>query len=135
MEAIWQQLAQLQQQQQGQQPQGALPTAKSGMERQSKQQQLTVGGFDNIQTFSVGEGEWQTWSWKIKRAVIGLGREETVDCSGDGWSQRRRGDPGKTTSLLGGMCRMLAKHTNSEVSTIVRTVTESDGVEAWRKLH
>ena len=34
-----------------------------GNERQS--QQLILKGFDNIDTFSSGEEQWQNWSWKI----------------------------------------------------------------------
>ena len=33
------------------------------------------------------------------------------------------------------MCSVLAKYPNSEASTIVRTATKLDGVEAWRRLH
>ena len=31
-----------------------------------------MGGFDNIETLSVGEDQWQSASWKIKTAVSGM---------------------------------------------------------------
>ena len=32
-------------------------------------------GFDNIETLSGGEDQWQNWSWKIKTAVSGMNGE------------------------------------------------------------
>ena len=48
-----------------QQQQGAHQTA--GSERQSRL--LDLKGFDNIETLSGGEEQWQNWSWKIKTII------------------------------------------------------------------
>ena len=61
-------IQQVQQLMQQQQQQGAFQNA--GNERQS--QQLSLKKFDNIETFSGGEEQWQNWSWKMKTAVSGM---------------------------------------------------------------
>ena len=68
----------------------------------------------------------------------------TVECRRDGWSERRQ-DPErrragsanreKCIEASRKMLSVLARHANSEASTITRTVTELDGVEARGKLH
>ena len=70
-----QQVQQQMQQQRGQQAHQAQQGApqNGGNERQS--QQLNLRGFDNIETFSGGEEEWQNWWWEIKTAVSGLNGE------------------------------------------------------------
>ena len=68
---------QLMQQKQGQQAyqtqsqQGALQNAGN----EGRSQQLNLRGFDNIGTFSEGEKQWQSWSWKIKTATSGMNSE------------------------------------------------------------
>ena len=75
MQQIHQQMRQMQHQEQqaheAQTQQGA--SLNGGNERQS--QQLILKGFDNIEVFSGGEGQWQNWSWKIKTAVSGMKEE------------------------------------------------------------
>ena len=75
VQQMQQQVRQMQHQEQqaheAQTQQGAPPSG--GNERQS--QQLILKGFDNIETFSGGEEQWQNWSWKIKTAISGMNGE------------------------------------------------------------
>ena len=75
MQQMQQQMRQMQHQEQqaheAQTQQGAPPSG--GNERLS--QQLIMKGFDKIEVFSVGEEQWQNWSWKIKTAVSGMNEE------------------------------------------------------------
>ena len=70
-----QQVQQQMQQQRGQQAHQAQQGApqNGGNERQS--QKLNLRGFDNIETFSGGEEQWQNWWWEIKTAVSGKNGE------------------------------------------------------------
>ena len=110
-------------------------------------QQLILKGFDNIETFSGGEEQWQNWSWKVRTAVSGMSGELlemliTAETSGteskdevlkeDRFVDANRERCMKTRRE---MCSVLARYTNSEASTIVKSVTELDGVGAWAKLH
>ena len=71
MQQMQQQMLRVQHQEQqaheAQTQQGAPPSG--GNERQS--QQLIMKGFDKIEVFSLGEEQWQSWSWKIKTVVSG----------------------------------------------------------------
>ena len=113
-----------------QQPQGALQTATAGIERQSQQQKLNVMGFDNIETFSGGEDQWQTWSWKVKAAVSGMNGDlvelldaaETDGVKGVEESQEHDkfvdANKVKCTRVSREMYSVLARYMNSEASTI-----------------
>ena len=110
-------------------------------------QQLILKGFDDIETFSGGEEQWQNWSWKVRTAVSGMSGELvemliTAETSGteskdevlkeDRFADANRERCMKTSSS---MYSVLARYTSSEASTIVKSVTELDGVGAWAKLH
>ena len=143
MELIYQMQQQMRQMQHHQQQaheaqtqQGAPPSG--GNERQS--QQLNMKGFDKIEVFSGGEEQWQNWSWKIKTAVSGMNEEfaemlTTAETEGIesveevlresqicGREPRERGV--KASKERYGV---LARYTNSEALTIVKSVSEMDG--------
>ena len=135
IQQVQQQVQQLVQQQM-QQQQGAPQNA--GNERQS--QQLILNGFNAVDTFSGGEEQWHTWSWKVKTAVSGMCGElaEMLDAA-------ETTGIGNTEEILGEdlfvdanqeRCRkasreihsVLARYTSSEALTIVTSVTTKDGV-------
>ena len=112
----------------------AAATPSVGNERQS--QQLILKGFNDIETFSGGEEQWQNWSRKFKTAVSGMSGELvemliTAEANGvesteemlrenrfvDGNRERRMKASRK-------MYTVLARYTGSEASTSVKSVTE-----------
>ena len=147
MQQMQQQMRQMQHQEQqaheAQTQQGAPPSG--GNERQS--QQLFMKGFDKIEIFSGGEEQWQNWSWKIKTAVSGMNEELAeilITAEADGiesieevlgkakFVDANRERCVKASKELYGV---LARYTNSEALTIVKSVSEMDGVRAWARLH
>ena len=78
IQQMQQQMRQMQHQEQqahqAQTQQGATPSV--GNERKS--QQLILKGFDDNETFSGCEEQWQNLSWKVKTAVSGM-RGELVE--------------------------------------------------------
>ena len=144
MQQMQQQMRQMQHQahevqtQQGEPPSG-------GNERQSKQ--LSMKGFDKIGVFSGGEEQWQNWSWKIKTAVSGMNRElaeilTTAEADGvesieELSREAKFVDANRERCVRAGkeMYGVLARYTNSEELTIVKSVSEMDGVRAWARLH
>ena len=116
-----------------------------GNERQS--QQLIMKGFDKIEVFSGGEEQWQNWSWKIKTAVSGMNEElaemlttaetEGIESIGEILREAKFVDANRERCVKAGkeMYGVLARYTNSEALTIVKSVSELDGVRAWAKLH
>ena len=142
MELMQQQMRQMQHQEQqaheAQTQQGAPPSGGNG--RQS--QQLIMTGFDNIETFSGGEEQWQNWSCKIKTAVSGTNEEfvemlSTAEADGiDSIEEVLR--EAKFVDANGGMCvkagkemyGVLARYASSEALTMVM-----DGVRTWARLY
>ena len=126
-------------------PQGAPQT--TGIERQSQQQQLNMRGFENIETLAGGEDEWQIWSWKLKTAVSGMsgGLAELLNAAETGGVRNAEeilqddefvdANREKCIEASEEVYSASAECTNSEASTIARSVTGLDGVEAWARLH
>ena len=147
MQQMQQQMRQMQHQEQqaheAQTQQGAPPS--DGNERQS--QELIMKGFDKIEVFSGGEEQWQNWSLKIKTAVSGMNEEfaemlTTAETEGmEGIEEVLREakfvDANRERCVKAGkeMYGVLARYTNSEALTIVKSVSEMDGVRAWARLH
>ena len=147
MQQMQQQMRQTQHQEQqaheAQTRQGAPPSG--GNERQS--QQLIMKGFDRIEVFSGGEEQWQNWSWKIKTAVSGMNEEfaemlTTAETEGaesieEVLKEAKFVDANREKCVKAGkeMYGVLARYTNSEALTIVKSVSEMDGVRAWARLH
>ena len=113
-----------------------------GNERQS--QQLILKGFDNIETFSGGEEQWQNWSWKIKTAISRMNGElaemlkaaeaDGIESSEEVLREAKFVDANRERCVKAGeeMYGVLARYTNSEALTVVKSVSEMDGVKAWR---
>ena len=147
MQQMQQQMRQMQHQEQqaheAQTQQGAPPSG--GNERQS--QQLIMKGFDKIEVFSGGEEQWQNWSWKIKTAVSGMNEEfaemlttaetEGIESIEEVLREAKFVDANRERCVKAGkeMYGVLARYTNSEALTIVKSVSEMDGVRAWARLH
>ena len=147
VQQIHQQMRQMQHQEQqaheAQTQQGA--SLNGGNERQS--QQLIMKGFDKIEVFSGGEEQWQNWSWKIKTAISGMNGEladmlKAAETTGIGNTEEILGEvqfggaKGERCSKASReMFCVLARYTSSEALTIVKSVTEMDGVRAWVRLH
>ena len=102
-------------------------------------------GFDNIETLSGGsEDQWQKWS-EIKTAVSGLHGDlaELLNAAETGGVRNAKeilkddefvdADREKWIKARKEMCYVLVRNTNSEASTIVRSVAGLDGVEAWAR--
>ena len=53
----------------------AVAPQSVGNDRQSRQFELR--GFDNIESFSKGEGHWQDWWWTVRTPVSGKGSRRT----------------------------------------------------------
>ena len=114
-------------------------------ERQS--QQLIRKGFDTIEVFSGGEKLWQNWSWKIKTAVSGMNEEfaemlTTAETEGtesieEVLKEAIFVDANRERCVKASkeMYGVLARYTNSEDLTIVKSVSDMDGVRAWARLH
>ena len=142
MQQMQQQMRQMQHQElqahEAQAQQGAPPSGGNG--RQS--QQLITTGFDNIETFSDGEEQWQNWSWKIKTAVSGMNEEfaemlSTAEADGIESIEEVLREPNfvdanreKCVKAGKEMYGVLARYANSEALTMVM-----DGVRAWARLH
>ena len=108
-------------------------TPKRWNERQP--QQLNLRGFDNIETFSGGEEQWQNWWWEIKTAVSGMngelvemlsaaethGIENTEEILGE--EQFVDANPERCTYASRETCNVPARCTSSEALTIVKSVT------------
>ena len=119
--------------------------SSGGNERQS--QQLIMKGFDKIEVFSGGEEQWQNWSWKIKTAVSGMNEEfaemltmaetEGIESIEEVLREAKFVDANRERCVKAGkeMYGVLARYTNSEALTIVKSVSEMDGVRAWARLH
>ena len=147
MQQMQQQMRQMQHQElqvhEAQTQQGAPPSGGNG--RQS--QQLITTGFDNIETFSDSEEQWQNWSWKIKTAVSRMNEEFAEMLStaeGDGIESIEEVlrepnfvDANREKCVKAGkeMYGVLARYANSEALTMVKKVSEMDGVRAWARLH
>ena len=147
MQQMQQQMRQMQHQEQqaheAQTQQGAPPSG--GNERQS--QQLIMKGFDKIEVFSGGEEQWQNWSWKIKTAVSGMNEEfaemlttaetEGIESIEEVLRETKFVDANRERCVKVNkeMYGVLARYTNSEALTIVKSVSEMDGVRAWARLH
>ena len=147
MQQMQQQMRQMQHQEQqaheAQTQQGAPPSG--GNERQS--QQLIMKGFDKIEVFSGGEEQWPNWSWKIKTAVSGMNEDfaemlttaetEGTECIEEVLREAKFVDANRERCVKAGeeMYGVLARYTNSEALTIVKSVSEMDGVRAWARLH
>ena len=147
MQQMQQQMRQMQHQGQqaheAQTQQGAPPSG--GNERQS--QQLIMKGFDKIEVFSGGEEQWQNWSWKIKTAVSGMNEEfaemlttaetEGIESIEEVLKEAKFVDANRERCVKASkeMYGVLARYTNSEALTIVKSVSEMDGVRAWARLH
>ena len=137
-----QMLHQGQQAHEAQTQQGAPPSGEN--ERQS--QQLIMKGFDKIEVFSGGEERWQNGSWKIQTAVSGMNEGfaqmlTTAEADGiESIEEVLRGakfvDANRERCVKAGkeMYGVLARCTNSEALTIVKSVSEMDGVRAWARL-
>ena len=122
-----------------------VPPPSGGNERQS--QQLITKGFDKIEVFPGGEEQWQNWSWKIKTAVSGMNEEfaemlTTAEAKGiesieEVLREAKFVDANRERCVKA--CKelygVLARYTNSEALTIVKSVSEMDGVRAWARLH
>ena len=133
---------QAQQAHEAQTQQGAPPSY--GNERQS--QQLITTGCDKIEVFPGGEEQWQNWSWKNKTAVSGMNEEfaeilTTAEMEGiESIEEVLRGaklvDANRERCVKAGkeMYGVLARYTNSEALTIVKSVSAMDGVRAWARL-
>ena len=125
------------------QPHSAPKTA--GIERQSQQQRLNMTGFDNIETLSTGKDQWQNLSWKITTAVSGMNGDlaELLNAAETGGVSKVEGilideeivdaNADKCMKASKEMCSVFARYTNSESSTIVRSVTGLDGVRRLDK--
>ena len=111
------------------QPQQGAPR-NVGNERQS--QQLNLRGFDNIETFSGGEGKGQNWSWKIQTAVSGVNGELVEMLNATDTSRMEN-----TEAVLreGQFVSFLVRDIGSEASTTVKSGTELDLVGVWARLH
>ena len=122
-------------------------TGAAGTERQSQQEQLNVRGFDNIETFSGGQDQWQILSWKIKTAVPEMYGvlAEPLNAAETG-GERDVGEILKDDEPVDAhreecikasreLHSVMARYTKSEALTIVRTVTELEKVAAWRMPH
>ena len=132
-----------QQAHQAQHQQGAPPSV--GNERQS--QQLILNGFDDVETFSGGEEQWQNWSWKVRTAASGMSGElvemlitaETngVESAEEVLKEDRFVDASQERCMKASreMYSVLARCASSEASRIVKSVTDLDGVGALAKLH
>ena len=147
MQQMQQQMRQMQHQEQqaheAQMQQGAPSSGGNG--RQS--QQLIMKGFGKIDVFSGGEEQWQSWSWKIKIAVSGMNDEfaemlTTAEAVGierieEALREANFVDANREKCVKAGkeMHGVLARYTNSEALTIVKSVSEMDGVRARAKLH
>ena len=143
MQQMQQQMRQMQHQEQqareAQTQQGAPPSG--GNERQS--QQLIMKGFDEIELFPGGEEQWHNWSWKIKTVVSGMNEEfaemlTTAEAKGiesieEVLREAKFVDANRERCVKGGkeLYGVLARYTNSEALTIVKSVSEMDGVRAW----
>ena len=104
-------------------------------------------GFDYIETLSGGADQWQNSSWKIKTAVSGMNGElaEILDAAeADGvrnleeiLKEDAYVDANKKNCVKASreLLILLARYKSSEASTIVRSVTGLQGVEAWSTLH
>ena len=75
----------------------SLPTATAGMEKHFQHRQFIMRVFDNVETVSREEDQWQIWSWKIKAAVSGMKGElaEILDAAEADGVRKPRGDPEK----------------------------------------
>ena len=103
-------------------------------------------GFDNAETFSEGEDQWQNWACKIKTAVSGMNGEfaelsDAAEADGVGnlegiLKEDASVDASKETCVeaSGELYSVLARCTSSETSTIARSVTGVEGVEAWSRV-
>ena len=147
MQQMQQQMRQMQHQEQqaheAQTQQGAPPSG--GNERQS--QHLIMKGFDKIEVFSGGEEQWQNWSWKIRTAVSGMNEEfaemlttaetEGIESIEEVLREAKFVDANRERCVKAGkeMYGVLARYTTSEALTIVKSVSEMDGVRAWARLH
>ena len=148
MRQMQQQMRRMQHQEQqaheAQTQQGAPPSG--GNERQS--QQLLMKGFDKIEVFSGGEEQWQNWSWKIKTtAVSGMNEEfaemlttaetEGIESIEEVLKEAKFVDANRERCVKDSkeMYGVLARYTNSEALTIVKSVSEMDGVRSWARLH
>ena len=119
--------------------QGAPLTAGSG----GQSRQLDPKGFDNIETLSGGEEQWQNWSWKIKTVISGTNGElaeilnaaERTGMKSTEEILREDQFVDANRKASREMYTVLARYTSSEALTIVKSVTELDGVEARARLH
>ena len=104
-------------------------------------------GFDKIEVFSGGEEQWQNWSWKIKTAVSGMNEEfaemlttaetEGIESIEGVLREAKFVDANRERCVQAGkeLYGVLARYTNSEALTIVKSVSEMDGVRVWARLH
>ena len=104
-------------------------------------------GFEKIEVFPGGEEQWQNWSWKIKTAVSGMNEEfaemlTTAEAGGiesveEVLREAKFVDASRERGVKAGkeMYGVLARYTTSEALTIVKSVSEMDGVRAWARLH
>ena len=145
MQQMQQQMRQMQHREQqaheAQTQQGASPSG--GNEWLS--QQSIMKGFDKIEVFSGGDEQWQNWSWKIKTAVSGMNEvfaEMLTTAEADGIEsieevlrEAKFVDANRERGVKAGkeMYGVLARYTNSEALTIVKSVSEMDRVRAWAR--
>ena len=84
--------------------------------------------------------KWQNGSWKIKTAVSGMNRDlaELLNAAETG-TVRNSEEISKYDAFVYAnredVSGPVETYTDSEASTIVRSVTGMDGVEDWARLH
>ena len=111
--------------------------------------QLDHRGVEGLAVYKGGEVEWVDWSWKVKVALgpmspalvelMGMAEKSVGSTTAELMAM---GDRGELEGKFGGAQQassefysILAKFTEGEAATLVRGVSELDGLVAWGTLH